>query len=207
MNLPNRLTLSRVLIIPFFVFFVLFNEISGNMQAIAVSRVIALLLFIYAGITDIVDGYIARKRNLITNLGRLFDPLADKLINTSAFVSFVQLGLFPAWIVILILSREFLITGLRSLGTMEGRVIHASKWGKHKTMWQIITIIATLLYLCVRDIFRVSGRWEDLVIAAISIDLVCVVVLRLLIYICAFFTLLSGVIYFVRNIDLIKDEV
>jgi CDP-diacylglycerol--glycerol-3-phosphate 3-phosphatidyltransferase len=179
---------------------------SSNAVLVAGSKVVALLLFIYAGITDLIDGIIARKYNLVTNFGRLFDPLADKLINTAAFICFVELGIFSAWIVILILSREFLITGLRSLGSIQGRIIHASKWGKHKTLWQIITILAALTYLVLRDFFSISGQWANLNFMGVSVDLFCRSIVVLLMYICAIFTLLSGFIYFSVNADLIRED-
>lgn len=206
MNLANKLTLSRIIIIPFFVFFLLYEEIGTDLRLIAGFRISALCLFILAGITDVIDGIIARKYNLVTNLGRLFDPLADKLLITAAFISFVELEIFPAWIVILILSREFLITGLRSLGTMQGRVIHASRWGKHKTFWQILTVLVALIYLCIRDLLTLQGIWISLTIFNLSLDLICRNLLKVLIYVCAFFTILSGFIYLIKNKDLLVES-
>jgi phosphatidylglycerophosphate synthase len=85
-------------------------------------------------------------------------------------------------------------------------VIHASRWGKHKTMWQIIAILAALIYLCVRDIFMLNGAWDELKFSGVSVDLVCMGLLRMLVYVCAFFTLLSGVIYLAKNTDLVRDQ-
>lgn len=206
MNLANKLTLSRVLIIPFFIFFLLYQKLSTDLGLIAVFRSIALILFILAGITDIIDGVIARRYNMETNLGKLFDPLADKLLVSAAFISLVELGIFPAWIVILILSREFLITGLRSIGMKQGRVIYASRWGKHKTFWQVFTILMALTFLCLRDWLTLRGSWSTIEWLNLPLDLWWQILLRLLVYVCAFFTILSGVIYFVNNIDLITAE-
>ncbi|MCD6386663.1 CDP-diacylglycerol--glycerol-3-phosphate 3-phosphatidyltransferase [Candidatus Sumerlaeota bacterium] len=205
MNLANKLTLSRIAIIPFFIFFLLYEELGTDLRWVAGFRITALCLFILAGITDAIDGIVARKYNLVTNVGRLFDPLADKLLISAAFISFVELNIFPAWIVILILSREFLITGLRSLGTMEGRVIYASRWGKHKTFWQILTVLVALIYLCGRDLLTLQGTWATLTILNLSLDLICKNLLRILIYLCAFFTILSGLIYLVKNKDLLVE--
>lgn len=206
MNLANKLTLSRVAIIPIFIFFLLYEKIGSDVSWIAGFRLVALLLFLFACITDIVDGLIARKYNMATNFGQLFDPLADKLLISAAFISFVELRIYPAWIVILILSREFLITGLRSLGLMQGRVIHASRWGKHKTFWQVITVLAALIYLCARDVLTLDGRWTIIKIFDLSLDFLSKILLIILIYVCAFFTVLSGVIYLVKNADLIIRE-
>ncbi len=207
MNLANKLTLSRVIIIPFFIFFLLYEQVGSDLTLIASFRVMALLSFVYATITDIIDGIIARKYNMITNFGRLFDPLADKLLVSAAFISFVEMNIYPAWIVIVILSREFLITGLRTLGIMQGRVIHASGWGKHKTFWQIVTVMATLIFLCSRDILSIHELWAILTLNDVPIELICKTFLKLLIYICMFFTILSGFIYFLKNRDIMVMEV
>jgi CDP-diacylglycerol--glycerol-3-phosphate 3-phosphatidyltransferase len=112
---------------------------------------LALLVFVVAGITDYLDGYLARKVYGITSFGRLMDPLTDKVLVCAAFVSFVELKITPAWIVVIIISREFLVTGLRLLAASKGEVISAGKWGKHKTIWQIVAISTLLLLLAIRN--------------------------------------------------------
>lgn len=139
MNLPNKLTILRVIMIPFFLIFMLTDL--GN----EAGKYIALFLFCAASITDFLDGYIARKNNLVTNFGKFMDPLADKLLVCSALISFVELGKVPAWIVIIIVAREFIISGFRLVASDNGVVIAASYWGKFKTVSQMIMIILIIL--------------------------------------------------------------
>lgn len=206
MNIANRLTLSRIAIIPFFMFALLFEHLSANLSLVTIGRYAALLLFIVASITDYIDGLVARRLNIESRLGRLLDPLADKLLITAAFVSFVDLDIFPAWIVIIILCREFIVTGLRSLGSVQGRIIHANRWGKHKTLSQVLTVIATLLFLCGRDTLMLSGHWDRIIVKGWGLDWWLDIGLKILLYICAFFTVFSGTIYLLKNRDLLSDQ-
>lgn len=134
MNLPNKLTILRVMIIPFFLVFLLVDILG------VYDRWIALALFIAASLTDLLDGYIARKYDLVTNFGKFMDPLADKLLVCSAMIAFVDLGQLPSWITILIIAREFIISGFRLVASDNGVVIAASYWGKFKTTFQMIMI-------------------------------------------------------------------
>ena len=143
MNVPNILTLSRLGLAV-----VMMVLLSVN---IPFARSMALLVFVIAGITDYLDGYLARNVYGVTSFGRLMDPLTDKVLVCAAFVGFVELKITPAWIVVIIISREFLVTGLRLLAANEGEVIAAGKWGKHKTIWQIVAIAALLLGLAIRN--------------------------------------------------------
>jgi CDP-diacylglycerol--glycerol-3-phosphate 3-phosphatidyltransferase len=137
MNLPNQLTASRfVLTVAFLV--ALFIQFPYHES-------VAFVLFVAASITDWMDGAIARSRNLVTNFGKLMDPLADKILTCSAFIAFVELKYLPAWMAVLIVARELAITGLRLLAASKNVVLAAEGWGKHKTIWQIITIIALLV--------------------------------------------------------------
>ena len=145
MNLPNKLTVLRLFITGAFVI-CLTIPVPGALTA-------ALLLFIAASITDYFDGEIARKHNLITDFGKLMDPVADKILTAAAFVCLIPFDLIPAWVVIVIIAREFLITGLRLLAGNKGVVLPAEKLGKHKTAWQIATIIFFLVQLAV-------GEWN-----------------------------------------------
>lgn len=143
MNLPNQLTVARLILTLFFVV-VLSIEFSFNHTA-------ALILFIIASITDYLDGKIARERNLITNFGKLMDPLADKVLVSAAFVMLCAEGLFPAWILVVILAREFMVTGLRLVASSQGAVLAADALGKWKTVTQIVTAIYLLLYQAAQE--------------------------------------------------------
>ena len=139
MNLPNQLTLLRLILT-----FVFMGILS--VTPFPYSKSLALLVFSVAALTDFLDGYLARKYNLITNIGKLMDPLADKILMCAGFVLLITLGHIPAWIVVVILSREFLVTGLRLLASAEGKVLAAENLGKYKTIFQIVTILYFLLF-------------------------------------------------------------
>lgn len=136
MNLPNKLTMLRVILIPIFVVFLLCSPMIG-----VAGRVIALVIFVVASLTDLLDGKIARKYNLVTNFGKFADPLADKLLVASALICFIELDRIPAWIVLVIIAREFIISGFRLVAVESGIVIAASWWGKVKTAVTMVTII------------------------------------------------------------------
>ena len=135
MNLPNKLTILRTILIPFFLIFI-YTDFWGKGNAY-----IAVAIFIIASLTDLLDGKIARKYNLVTNFGKFMDPLADKLLVCSALICLIQLGQLPAWVVIIIISREFIISGFRLVAADNGIVIAASYWGKFKTTFQMIAVI------------------------------------------------------------------
>lgn len=141
MNLPNKLTIFRVILIPFFLIF-LYTDFWGNANSY-----IAIAIFIIASLTDLLDGKIARKYNLVTNFGKFMDPLADKLLVCSAMIALVDLGKLQGWIVIIIIAREFIISGFRLIASDNGVVIAASYWGKFKTTFQMIMIILLTLDL------------------------------------------------------------
>lgn len=139
MNLPNKLTLFRIILIPFFVFF-LFTGCVGE-----AGKYIALGIFEVASLTDLFDGKIARKYNLVTNFGKFMDPIADKLLVSSALISFVGLNRLQAWIVIILIAREFIISGFRLVASDSGIVLAASWWGKFKTAFQMIMCILLII--------------------------------------------------------------
>ena len=178
MNLPNKLTLFRVILIPFFVVFMLVN-ITGNAD-----KWIALIIFIIASLTDLLDGKIARKYNLITDFGKFMDPLADKLLVCSALICLVSLNKIPAWIVIIIIAREFIISGFRLIAADNGRVIAASYWGKFKTTFQMIMVI-----LMIADISQLFILTQIIMYAALIL------------------TVVSLVDYLVKNKDVMSGEV
>ncbi len=163
MNLPNKLTIVRVLLIPAFVVFMLAPVPFGNL--------IALIIFIAASLTDTLDGYIARKYNLITDFGKFMDPLADKLLVCSAMICLVAKDQLQAWVVIVIVAREFVISGFRLVASDNGIVIAASMWGKVKTVFQMVMII--VLLLDIRNMFfYVLGQilvYTSLVLTVISL--------------------------------------
>jgi CDP-diacylglycerol--glycerol-3-phosphate 3-phosphatidyltransferase len=188
MNLANRITLARIFLVPIVTIFLLIRldvePLTIGNYSISYNQVFALLLFIIAASTDGLDGYIARKRKIVTNLGKLLDPLADKLLMAAVLIALVEMGKLGAWVAIVIISREWAVTGLRQVALLEGAVLAASKWGKWKTAVQITMIIVLLLnnfpfnFLDVRiDLFVV---WAAVLI-----------------------TVYSGVDYFLKNKNLI----
>lgn len=159
MNLPNKLTVLRVIMIPFFVFFYLTGKVY-----------IADILFILASLTDMLDGKIARKYNLVTNFGKFMDPLADKLLVCSAMICMIEMGKLPAWIVIVIIAREFIISGFRLVASDNGIVIAASYWGKFKTVFQMAMIIVLIAdFGGVFDIIAQILIWIALALTIISL--------------------------------------
>ena len=176
MNLPNKLTILRmIMIVPFVVF--MLAPVGG-----AAGKWIALVLFVAASLADLLDGKIARKYNLVTTFGKFMDPLADKLLVCSAMICLVQMGRIPAWIVIIIISREFIISGFRLVASDKGVVIAASWWGKFKTTFQMVMII-----LMIADI------------AALS------VVTQIVMWIALILTVVSLIDYLMKNKDVMKD--
>jgi CDP-diacylglycerol--glycerol-3-phosphate 3-phosphatidyltransferase len=144
MNLPNQLTIARIVLTFVFMFFLFAPSLSA--------RILAFLVFSLAALTDLYDGWIARRRNLVTDFGRLMDPIADKILVISAFLAFVELKIIPAWMVIIIIAREFLITGLRLLAANKNIIIAASESGKHKTVSQMVSIFVILAFLVFKEI-------------------------------------------------------
>ena len=140
MNLPNFLTLIRMALVPVFIIFFYMGQ-----EGVRLYCVLAFAVFVVASLTDAIDGHIARSRNLITNFGKLMDPLADKVLTTAAFIVFVDVHIIPAWMAIVILAREFIITGLRGVAASEGVVIAAEFSGKLKTVLQMLAICFILL--------------------------------------------------------------
>ena len=164
MNLPNKLTILRVILIPFFVVFMLF-DITG-----AADKWIALVIFCVASLTDMLDGKIARKYNLVTNFGKFMDPLADKLLVCSAMICLVEKKQLSAWIVIIIIAREFIISGFRLVASDNGIVIAASYWGKFKTVSQMALIIVLIMDL--GGVWNVVGTvltWVALLLTVVSL--------------------------------------
>ena len=164
MNLPNKLTVLRVCLIPFFVASLL--AFGGSVWTL---RCVAVAIFIVASLTDFLDGKIARKYNLVTNFGKFMDPLADKLLVCSALICLVELGQLPAWMVIVIVSREFVISGFRLVAAEQGIVIAASYWGKFKTTFQMIAVILLILNLPVLSLLTAVCTWIALILTIVSL--------------------------------------
>lgn len=168
----------RVILIPFFVFFLLTDLVGGA------GKWIALGIFAVASLTDMLDGQIARKRNLITNFGKFMDPIADKLLVCSALIAFVQLGLMPAWIVIILIAREFIVSGFRLVASDSGIVLAAGWWGKFKTAFQMIMCIMLIINLDYKAAYIAE---------------------QMLIYISLALSVISMIDYLVRNRKVISD--
>lgn len=162
MNLPNKLTIFRVILIPFFVVLLL-------LDITAFDKWIALAIFIIASLTDFLDGHIARKYNLVTNFGKFMDPLADKLLVCSAMICLVELARIPAWVVIIIIAREFIISGFRLVASDNGVVIAASYWGKFKTVFQMIMICLMIADLPPLALVTQIVMWVALVLTVVSL--------------------------------------
>ncbi|MBR5800270.1 MAG: CDP-diacylglycerol--glycerol-3-phosphate 3-phosphatidyltransferase [Lachnospiraceae bacterium] len=162
MNLPNKLTLFRVILIPFFIAFLMIPGIPAG-------KWIALAIFIIASLTDFLDGYIARKNNLVTNFGKFMDPIADKVLVCSAFICLVQLGIIPAWMVAIVIARELVIDGFRLVASDNGVVIAASYWGKFKTTFQMVAICLMIANIAPLRIVTLIVTWIALLLTIISL--------------------------------------
>ncbi len=178
MNLPNKITLFRVAMIPVFLIFMF-------IESIPYGRYIAAAVFIIAALTDLLDGYIARKNNLITNFGKFMDPMADKLLVSSALICFIELDLIPAWIVIVIIAREFIISGFRLIASDNGIVIAASWWAKIKTNVQMVMSVMLIINL------------DNTVINVLE---------QVAVYLALILTLVSLIEYLVKNKDVLKEK-
>ncbi|MCM3765695.1 CDP-diacylglycerol--glycerol-3-phosphate 3-phosphatidyltransferase [Neobacillus niacini] len=191
MNLPNKITISRIVLIPVFLIIMLVPFDWGEFRLLGadlpVTHFVGALIFILASTTDWVDGHYARKYNLVTNMGKFLDPLADKLLVSAALIVLVELGFAPSWIVIVIISREFAVTGLRLLLAGEGEVVAANMLGKIKTWTQIVAISALLLH---NIIFAMIPFRFDL----------------LALWVALFFTIWSGWDYFAKNSHVLKNS-
>lgn len=179
MNLPNKLTTLRVILIPFFVFSLLYR---GGEEVLF--RYVAAAIFIAASLTDLLDGKIARKYGLVTNFGKFMDPLADKLLVCSALICLTELKQLPAWMVIVIISREFIISGFRLVASDNGIVIAASYWGKFKTTSQMIMVVLLILNID-HPVFGVLTQ--------------------IFVWVAMILTLVSLIDYLMKNKDVLKD--
>lgn len=162
MNLPNKLTMFRVILIPFFIVFLL-------VPITPYDKWIALAIFIVASLTDLLDGKIARKYNLVTNFGKFMDPLADKLLVCSALICLIELNKIPSWMVIIIIAREFIISGFRLVASDNGVVIAASYWGKFKTTFQMAAVCLMIADLPALNLVTQIVLWIAVVLTVVSL--------------------------------------
>lgn len=196
MNLANKLTISRIAATGVFLLFLFADYLPFSKTA-------AMLVFIAACITDWVDGKIARMYQVESEFGKLMDPLADKILISSAFIAFIEQPqiMLPSWVVIIIIGREFLITGLRLLAANKGKIISAGFWGKNKTISQLVAIITILCYLSLHEIAYF--------IPPLALPELCFTILRYLITgimtITVLLTIISGIVYMYQNWNLVKD--
>lgn len=193
MNLPNKLTISRI-----FLAFAFVGFLFGHGP---VFKALALATFISASLTDILDGYLAKTRNELTDFGRLMDPIADKILVLSAFVSFVELGVIPAWMVIIIIFREVAITGLRLFALSRGKVISADGGGKNKTVWQMSSIVLILIFLLIKE----TGFWNAGT-GVYSGEAIFKNVIFWVMLMTVTFTFASGISYLIKNRGVYANE-
>jgi len=192
-NLPNTLTMLRIVLTFAFIFFLFMGGLFYKLLAFAT--------FLLASLTDLLDGFLAKRNNQITDFGKLMDPIADKILVLSAFIAFVELKIVPAWMVIIIVFREVVITALRGLAYTKGRVIAADGAGKHKTVSQVVAIFMILLYVIFREggeaVFKFwTSRTEKCFADVIYYLMIVTVIL----------TVVSGVSYLVKNRSLYSSE-
>jgi CDP-diacylglycerol--glycerol-3-phosphate 3-phosphatidyltransferase len=189
-NLPNKLTLLRIALTFVFMFFLFTYWQYG--------KIAALIVFALASFTDYIDGKIAKSRGLISDFGKFMDPIADKILILAAFLAFVEMKLIPAWTVVVIIFREFVILGLRILGIIKGRIIAASRAGKHKTVSQIVTVFFILIYLIIRQYAKDAAFWTE------RFDAMTKNAIFALMLITVALTLISGASYISKNRRLFK---
>lgn len=182
MNLANKVTMFRLLMIPVFVV---------SFILMGVTSVVPALIFIIASLSDFVDGYIARKYDMMTTFGKFVDPLVDKVLTQAAFIMLISVNKIPAWIVVVIVARELMITGFRTIAASDGVTIAASKWGKYKTTFQMLAII---MYLLEDNLLANIGFFHNYEVSAV------------LLYIALAFTIISAVDYLVKNIKVLDLE-
>lgn len=195
MTTANKITMVRILMIPFFIYFALQND--------KTSFIVALVLFCAASFTDFLDGYIARKYNQVTDFGKFVDPLADKLLVTAALLIFIEKGIFPAWMVFIILAREFIITSLRNVAAAKGKVLAASWTGKVKTCVQIAGIIIDFFVLIMIGNKDINQLLNSQFVPYDGLN--PILVTNIVAWVVTLVTLYAGIDYMVKNWDLVKD--
>ncbi len=205
MNLANKLTISRIILIPFILFFMLplpfgKNTAFSGFILSAPGRIIALILFVIAALTDMLDGMLARKQGITSNFGKLFDPIADKLLVLSVFVAFTALGRVSTYVIVVLMAREFIVTGIRQIAADRGIVIAASWFGKIKTISQVITLIALMFE-------PIIVQWLDRDMPFFGYGAPWTYACDILIAVTVLLTIFSGLDYWLKNKHLLADSV
>ena len=186
MNLANKLTISRIVLTFVFMFFLFSKGI--------VFKTLALVVFIIATWTDYLDGFLAKRRNEISDFGKFMDPVADKILVIAAFLAFVEMKLVPAWIIVIIIFREFIITGLRLIALVKGKVIEAEMAGKHKTVSQMVSIYMILFFIVLKEYStNIFGFWNE------NLEFFLKNIIFYMMILTAALTLISGISYLVKN--------
>ena len=177
MNLPNKLTILRIVLVFVFMLFLFSHGV--------IAKTLALTTFLAASLTDFLDGYIAKKNNMVTDFGKLMDPIADKILILAAFLAFVEMELIPAWMVVIIIFREAAVTGLRILALTKGKVIAADDGGKNKMISQVAAVLAVLIFLILQEAKIKVFAFKDAIFVIMLIT--------------TFLTLISGISYLIKN--------
>lgn len=185
MNLPNKLTVSRIILAFVFMLFLFVHALAA--------KIAALVIFIVACLTDLYDGRIARKHSDVTEFGKLMDPIADKILVLAAFVAFVELKIIPAWMTVLIFSRELIVTSIRLRAAAKGKVIPAVGEGKNKTASQMFAIFAILVYIIIRNVAQNLGAWKPMHQDIANLTIWTIVFITVLL------TLTSGIAFLIKN--------
>ena len=185
MNLPNKLTIIRIVLSPIFMVFLLIDTLY--------TRYIALLIFGIASLTDLYDGYLARKTGVITSFGKFMDPLADKILTSTALICFASLGYIYTWMVLVIIGRDFIVTGLRCIAAYRGQLILPTQVAKWKTASQMVVIVVMLLYISVQTTMTALGRWDS------SLDGIAWYFLNGMVFVSMTLTVSSGLDYVIKN--------
>ena len=185
MNLPNKLTIIRIVLSPIFMVFLLIDTLY--------TRYIALLIFGIASLTDLYDGYLARKTGVITSFGKFMDPLADKILTSTALICFASLGYIYTWMVLVIIGRDFIVTGLRCIAAYRGQLILPTQVAKWKTASQMVVIVVILLYISLQTTMTALGRWDS------SLDGIAWYFLNGMVFVSMTLTVSSGLDYVIKN--------
>jgi CDP-diacylglycerol--glycerol-3-phosphate 3-phosphatidyltransferase len=191
MNLPNKLTIARIILSPFFMVFFLIDNLY--------TRYFALFIFSAASLTDLYDGYLARKTGVMTSFGKFMDPLADKILTSTALISFASLGYVQTWMVLTIIARDFIITGLRSIAAYRGLLILPTRVAKWKTASQMVVIVLILLYINIRTTYLSYGQWNE------GVDPYASLILNGMVFVSMVLTVSSGMDYLIKNRALITS--
>lgn len=208
MNLPNRLTLFRIITIPIFLTVLYAPQLFDVTSAMVRGWIFvaALVLTIIVTVTDWLDGHLARKHGLVTNFGKLADPLADKVFVAAAFIALADLRMFPAWAAILVISREFLVTGIRQVAQEQGRIMAADRLAKHKTGWQLAVVIVCIVVMAAREFMVAAQIWPVPVATEYYGQLITRAMVWFTLGVALLLTVASALQYLVRNRDLFRGQ-